>query len=256
MCSCDIITTQQEVLIVKRLIFLTLFLAITFLSGCTSNSTSPISVIDDPNGVRIIDTKNSIKDTTYINETTCTNEALSPELFEIPFKTNEESTYISNADLVTYFETENTKASIEDYLRTAEVAALSVYAQNGAAIKETEYLDTIKTLYSASQNIQSGEETYSVENYATHLYELYTDNRINIEGQFITDKSLIWYNNHMYYVRGELVLNLKEDINSAFYKEFGLPLTSQNKEIHLIVQVRFIPGNPEQIMGVDILSAL
>lgn len=230
-------------------------LAICMLA-CACSKNEGVTVTETSNGGRKIQTTNNLEDTAHIGETICSNTELEAVLFEIPFQTNQDAYYVSNVVLISYFEDSGKRGNVSQYLKTAEKAALLTYAQNYNTLNKKDYTEGIETLYSASEYIQILDETYSIEEYASYLYDFYKENKINITGEFTTDESLIWCNNYMYYVRGTLTLTLNEDALSAYSKEFGLPLTKENNELKLIVQVRFVPEKPEQIVGIDILCSI
>ena len=224
------------------------------LSGCSSGSA--VKVEETDSGLNIYNTTNTIKNTAHVNETTYDNATLDAELFEIPFRTNEDANYVSNKEFLSSIEESETAKDISSYLETAEKAVLLTFAQNGNDIEEETYTSSIETLYAASNAIYVNGSSYGPEEYAKHLYQLYSDNKIHVDGKFITDKSLIWQNNYMYYVRGTVELTLEDDVGEAYSKEFHLPLNKTSQNIKLIVQVKFMSGNHNQIIGIDILGMI
>lgn len=203
--------------------------------------------------IRIIDTTNNPQDAAYVKETTYKGNSLPAELFEIRFRMNADGQYLSNIELLDYLGGED---SVFPYLNTANNALMLTFAQNGLEMKEAEYREKIQDLYASSQTIQIGENSLTTSEYALSLYELYKDNQIFVEGDFETDSSLVWQSDYVYYVRGILSLSLKQDNNGAYEDSFGIPLNKQNKTLNLIVQVKFMPNNYDEILGVDILGAI
>ena len=239
----------------RNILFITAVLSCGILiTGCSTRD--PVTVTERDDGIRVFSTTNKIEDTAYIKETTCENENLEAILFEIPFKTSEDAHYKSNIEVIEYLSEDENVDIAQKYIDTAELAALSTYAQDWKTIDEAFYKETIQNLYSASDFIQLEDGTLTVEEYSTRLYELYKNNKISVSGNFTTDKSLIWSNNYIYYVRGVLSLTLNEDKTMAYQKEYGLPLTEESNTLNLIVQVRLMPDNPTKITGIDVLGAL
>lgn len=208
------------------------------------------SNIDD---MRVIETTNSVQGTAYVKDTIYKGASLPAELFEIPFCINKDGQYTSNKELIEYLGSEE---KVLPYLNTTNTALMLTFAQNGLAIKENAYRAQIEALYAASPYMQINGESLSVEEYALALYSMYVDNRIVIEGDFESDSSLVWQSEYMYYVRGILSITLKADERGMFEDTFGIPLNQQHRNLDLIVQVRFMPGNADVILGIDILGAI
>lgn len=235
-------------MIKNKRIFPLLIVAV-LLIGC-----SPQGVQEKTeDNIRKFDTTNDVKDTAYINETTYVGTSLPAELYEISFRTSEDGQYVSNKELTEYIGGDE---KILPYLNTANEALILTFAQNGLAIKEDDYKEKIVQLYKSTSHLQVGEEMMTTNDYALHLYGLYVDNRISVRGDFESDSSLFWQSDYMYYVRGILTLTLEEDANNVYEEVFGIPLNKQNKTLDLIVQVRFMPGNPNEILGVEILGSI
>ena len=238
----------------KKHLVIALFAAILALVASSLQKNDNLGVSETiKDDIRIFDTTNAVQDAAHTKETIYTGNNLPAELFEIPFQVNDDGQYLSNKELVDYLGGED---MMSPYLVKANEALMLTFAQNGAAIKEEAYIKDVCNLYNSVPSILINGEGVDIETYALSLYGMYVDNHIAVEGDFITDSSLVWQAEYAYYVRGILTLDLVEDERGIYGKTFGIPLNAKNKKINLVVQVRFMPGNAREILGIDILGAI
>ncbi len=233
----------------KRKIVLVLMFtaAMCFFSGCNSKNNVEMSTED---GYPTIHTSNTVDKSTYVDETTYKGSELNAALFEIPFQSSNDSTYESNKEIME----DTDKDEIKNYLETAQKAVSTIYLNDYMKIADNQedFSSTLSNLYASEDTISRNGEEYSKQDYIDKIMETYVDNKLILDGKFTTDTSLYYMDSYVYHVRGLLTVTMKSDATEAYEDLSHISL--QNGETkEYVVEVRFMGGNPNEILGIDIL---
>lgn len=141
-----------------------------------------------------------VKQSKYVKETCYNGKVMDSSLYETPFKRT--GNYISNMDLLQKYGT--------DFLTEKEDMACKYVKMlynvncNYLISDPNKYIKTFKDYYGDKVFFDDGDAEYSIDNYAEQLVDKYVTNNAQIEAEFITDKSLVFYDNGYTYVRGYL----------------------------------------------------
>lgn len=169
----------------------------------------------------------------------------------IPEFSSDNSAYINNQTLAQNLSTEQ----IETYISTAESSVTTILGNNYQDILNDQqgFIEQIEQTYQDTQYITTGNnETLTVKQYADMLMALYIDNKIQLECSFTTDSSQIYEKNYTYFMDGIVELTAIDGNFTPYNQEFHTAL-EKGDTIQYAVRIRFIPGNSERVLGIDIM---
>lgn len=194
--------------------------------------------------------KKNIEDTTYIVDTCYSGADLSYELYDIPFQKTED--YVMNKKMITAV----TDTEFETYVNTAEAYVELLFGNNyrDVASGSEEFIKSYSAFYVEEEilHLDAGTSTNVLEK-ANALVETYVDNEIAMDGVFKTDKSLIYEDGHIYYLRGELTITTRNGDGAKLLELFGM---GENADEKLMVEFSFIPQEKGIIVGFSILKRI
>ena len=181
-----------------------------------------------------------VKQTPYVAET-CYNGAsvVDPYLYETPFqKTNK---YISNKRLIEKmgegFLDDKTSLACE------YVKCLYDINSNDIIADPNTFINTFSSYFDETVTFSTDEADVTREYYAESLADKYVKNKAQIDANFITDKSLVFYDNGVVYVRGyiEYTVNAYTDLEEIRI-ELRNPELTLGTTYYVVTHVMLVPS--------------
>lgn len=161
-------------------------------------------------------------------------------LFEKPFERTD--SYISNKNLI--LQEMNTKDELTMIAKRAESIVESMYTATAKDVNGMNSLTTELSNMFATSIILTGQdqEVYGNVEAAERFNEWYADTNTTMEAEMITDKCLVYMDEHSYIVRGLLRYTVyeSEDTN-ALAEMLGMNLIKKGETYYQIVEVNLIP---------------
>lgn len=184
------------------------------------NSEEPIIIEETEltNEVKKEKTKNYLAETIYDG----TGE-VPYKLYEVPFEKSEE--YISNKEYLPSLSDEKINQLQDDIKNFFELNYNTGYRTMSS--NPQSFIDSFKKAY-CNNYIVVNDVELSTEDYAKNIIEDYINNNISMSAEFITDKSLIYYDSTITYVRGLLKIKV---FSGNDLTELGKRLQIDNMEI-------------------------
>lgn len=209
----------------------------------------------------IKENKEKAEKQSYTSETIYDGAAVPYYLFDWEFISDEDKavgddSYQTNKDLSVTIGEE----SLQAYADQATEYMTFMYGNNAKEIAAD--TDAFKDKFCSFYNGGSGlfdnfgeakdeSELIDCETYADKFAELYVDNGITMKATVRTDKSLVYYKNYHYYVRGEIELtpsSNKEKGECTLMAKVG-PKVSYGKTTRLPFEVEIAPTTDRYIMS-------
>ncbi len=179
------------------------------------------------------------------------------QLYEIPFARSDY--YIPNKMLTKYVEDKD----IAIYESVAEKLVKALYGKDYEDIlaDQDAYIEDVEDLLPDAGNevTKNGEVMNNVERsaIADQMMQWYVDNRAVLDAELHTDHNMFYEDNHVYYLRGEMV------ITAAASKEALQELTDicgleleNGKPVSYMVEFQFIPGYMETVNMFEIKTKI
>lgn len=182
------------------------------------------------------------KQSDYANETCYTGGNIPTSLYRKPFKKTKN--YVSNIELIGQLK----KGEPDKYINTSKNFVTLI----------------LNTSY---QSIELGQDKFikdycnyfgnkNAKNRAQQVIAWYIDNQITTTGEFITDKSLLYKDNYLYYQRGMIEVEVYGKEKGKEIEELfpGVKCSRQLNKVNLICEVVFVPGNSNNICEFNIIG--
>ena len=220
------------------------------------------TVIDIPPKLTVVQTPQEIeqaieqvKNSAYVSETSYNGKTvMDASLYEIPFQISE--SYISNKTL---FEKQG-QSFLDDKQKVASDFIKTLYNINYNYLisDPNKYIDTYVGFYDQYVTFDTGEADVTAKEYAELVVDNYVTNKVQMEAEFITDPSLVFYDGGNIFVRGYIKYTVFSYSNIDELKE---ELKNSNMEIgttyYVMAHVRLVTSsdNPNEykIYGLEIL---
>lgn len=223
----------------KRSCIAVVLLSTLIFTGCGSKED-----VNETKG-EIISTPQEVEDTDYVVETNYTGADVPAVLYAVPFQKTD--SYETNIEIQEYTSDEELQA----YLTVAANYCKAVFGNSYLNIEENQeaFLSSIESYCMSGQTFYEGEELVTAEEYAQSLMEFYIDNKIDASVTFDTDRSLVYRDSYLYYVRGALNITINGQSACDAYKDkFGF-IINDGETVSIMCEVSFLPGNVEQVAG-------
>lgn len=181
---------------------------------------------------------NEVLQTPYISETCYDgSNAIDPSLYEKPFAMG--NNYHSNRTL--YNDMGEEFLTDKEILAKEYVTLLYNINYNHLIKDPNTFIDTFNTYYNSNVLFTTAEADVTTGYYAEEIIDTYVQNKAQIEADFITDKSLVFYNNGVIYVRGYIKYTVYayEDIESL-REELKNPTLELGETYYLMTHVMLV----------------
>ncbi len=201
------------------------------------------------NATTVTTTKDRVEDTDYVGETAYDGAELEPVLYDVAFSRS--SQYLSNIELLEKVDSDE----IMQYITNASYTLKTLYGNTYTSILEDQnsFLKTVEDVSGTSFYVDYDAEESDISTYETKLMEAYVDNELELSAVFDTDKSLLYQDSHIYYLRGCLTITQYSGDSSAFTDLFGI-MVDKGQPVKIMCEVGFLPHQPNQIVSIELLA--